>query len=700
MELATHHSQLQTTILGVSTGALIAAVALSITLTYRGAGVINFGSAAISMFASFVFYDLRQNGAIFFPPPFGSITFVAPPKAQAFGAPAPAMSPWVALVITLVFCVVLGVAIHFLVFRPLRNAPALARVAASIGVFLFLFAIIQIRYPSGAISSNGSPVTTLLGSSIWTWGTYTIQEDFAVLAFLVIAVAIGLWALFRFTRFGIATRAAAENERGALILGLNPNRLALSNWVLSTVLAGGFGVLMATVQSGPITQEQMPFILLAGLAAALAGRFRSFPIVVAASLVFGGLEAWVQNVGSDAWFPRWLTFEGSALPGLASVVPLLVVLAVLFFRGERLPSRGSEAALRMPRASNPRTTAYVSIVGIVALASGLSFALDSSWRIALGTSVIAAVLCASLTVLTGFMGQVSLMQMTIGGFTAYVLSRFCDTHGIVFPLGPLLAAGAGMLAGLLAAVPALRIRGVNLAIATLCAALVMEEFVYSLPVWGVSYNNPASISAPSIFGVSFGPNSLKGWIPDPWFLVFCAVVLGAVLCAVVAIRRSRLGRRMLAVRSNERAAAAVGVNVTRTKFVAFAISAFIAGIGGTLYGYSIYGVDTGYFSSINSLLLIAVAYLGGIAVWEGAPISGALFQAGLLATFFANILHLNVEYAVYVAGIGLIVASINNQEGISGSIREVLTRRRRPRTPLGVVPPRAPAPVAAASGGG
>ena len=160
------------------------------------------------------------------------------------------------------------------------------------------------------------------------------------------------------------------------------------------------------------------------------------------------------------------------------------------------------------------------------------------------------------------------------------------------------------------------------------------------------------------------------------------------------IRRSNLGRRMLAVRSNERAAAAAGVSVPMTKMAAFAIAAFIAGIGGALFSYASRASTRLFFSSINSLILIAVAYLGGISMVEGSPISGALFQAGLFATFLSAIVHVNPEYAVYIGGVGLIFASINNPEGIAGSIRDArerIQRRRQHQAPrAGPTPPRSP----------
>jgi branched-chain amino acid transport system permease protein len=673
--LLTHHNQLQPTLFGVDTGALVAAVALSATLTYRGSGVVNFSVAAMAMYASFIFYDLWQYGAIFFPPPFGSITLVTPPQGS-LGSQPPAMGVWWAFAGTMVVCAVMGLLFHLLIFRPLRNAPPLAKVAASIGLYLVLFSIIQVRFPM----SSGYSFPAILPAGTWTIGAVIIPKNQGILVLMVLAVAAVLWAIFRYTRFGLATRAAAENQRGAMILGYNPNLLAAINWVASTMLAGAFGLFLASIQT-TITPYQITLLIVPALAAALVGRFRSFPVVVVVALLFGASQQWILAISVQSWFPSWLTSQGTALQGLGTLIPFVVILVVLFFRGERLPSRGSEGALRMPKASEPRKV-LVPVLLMLATVVVCAFTFDASWRLALATSVIAAVLCASLTILTGFMGQVSLMQMTIGGVAAFVLSKFCDAHHIPFPLGPIIAAGAGMIVGLLAAVPALRIRGVNLAIATLAAGVVIEQFVYFLPIFltGYTSQSQANVAPPSIFGFHFGPESWTGWTPNPVFIVFCAIVLGLAIWAVVAIRRSQIGRRMLAVRSNERAAAAVGVDVARTKMLAFAISAFIAGIGGTLFAYLISGVDVQTFSSEYSLLLIAVAYLGGIAVWEGAAISGVLFQAGLFATFLSNIVHINSQYAVYIAGIGLIVASINNQEGISGSVRDGVVRFRAMKT--------------------
>jgi branched-chain amino acid transport system permease protein len=702
--LLTHTDQLQPTVFGVASGALIAAIALGATLTYRGSGVVNFSVAAMAMYASFIFYDLYANGSLFFPPPIPSLQLVHVNVSN--GVNVPPFPIWVVFVLTMVECAILGLLFHLLIFRPLRKSPALAKVAASIGLFLVLFSTVTVRFPS----SEGYSFPPILPQGTWYLHGVAVPINQAVLVFIVIGVAAILWAVFRFTRFGLATRAAAENERGALILGYNPDRLAAINWVVSTMLVGAFGLLFASINS-TIDALSITLLIVPALAAALVGRFSSFPVTVLTALVLGSSEAWLLAVSNDTWFPGIFKYQGAPLQGLATLLPFLVIVVVLFLRGERLPSRGSEASLRMPRAPLPHhPLRNGSILFVLAIAS--SFLMNSDWRVALEISVVAAIMCASLTVLTGFVGQISLMQMTLAGVSGLVLSKFCDAHGIPFPFGPLIAAAAATVVGLIAAIPALRIRGVNLAVVTLSAAVVIESFVYNLPAFqvGISSGSQASVKPPSLFGWAFGPYSSwrkifghpSGSVPNPYFTVFCMLVLIGVLACVLWIRRSNLGRRMLAVRSNERAAAAAGVSVPMTKMAAFAIAAFIAGLGGALFSYCFEGVDVLFFSSINSLILIAVAYLGGISMVEGSPISGALFQAGLFATFLSAIVHVSPEYAVYIGGVGLIFASINNPEGIAGSIRDArerIQRRRQHRLPgpQGPAVPEVAEPVAAAS---
>jgi len=690
--------QLTAAVGGLSQGALVAAIAISVTLTYRGSGVVNFSAAAVSMYAAFFYNDLRTDGSIFLPPPLPTFQLLHPRtiQGQFFPVTLAPMPAWVAFVITIAFCVLMGLVFHFLVFRPLRNAPPLAKVVASVGILILLMESANLRFPT---SVNFNPILPLTS---WKLGAVAISEENVILLAIIVILAAVFWAVFKYTSFGLATRAAAENERGALILGYNPNRYAAINWVLSTVLAGGLGVLFASI-NGSIDTVTIPLLIVPALAASLLGRFTSFPLTVIAALLLGAGDAWIQGVGGQSWVPSVLTGNNWAATYAHYALPFIVIVLVLFIGGERLPTRGTITTMRLPRAPVPRNVG-VKMAVVFAIVFVLAFTVNPDWREALQTSILASIICSSLVVLTGFIGQISLMQMTLAGVAGLVLSKFCDVHGIGFPWGPLIAASAATLVGLLAAIPALRIRGVNLAVVTLSAAVLIEQVVYNLPAFASNFGSGAGnpVNPPTIFGLHFGPNDPwhkifglpHGKLPNPWFSVFCLIVALLVAAAVVWIRRAPLGRRMLAVRSNERAAAAAGVNVERTKLIAFAISAFIAGIGGCMFSYSFQSVDPVYFGSFSSIVFLAIAYLGGIAVVSGAGVGGIIAQGGLFATFLLVAFHINPDYSIMIAGFGLIFASINNPEGIAGTLRDNRERRLRKRALKRAGSAEAGAPVA------
>jgi branched-chain amino acid transport system permease protein len=151
--------------------------------------------------------------------------------------------------------------------------------------------------------------------------------------------------------------------------------------------------------------------------------------------------------------------------------------------------------------------------------------------------------------------------------------------------------------------------------------------------------------------------------------VVCLVVVVLLVLGVVNIRRSRVGRHMLAVRSNERAAAAAGVSVSRTKILAFGVSAFIAGIGGALSGYRFGSVTSDYFGAVPSMLFLAFAYLGGISTVSGAIVGGMIVSGGISTLILTSWLHVSAQYTLLLAGIGLITMAIFNPQGIAGGVR-------------------------------
>ena len=521
-----------------------------------------------------------------------------------------------ALLLTLLFLVALGVAIELVAFRPLRTASPLAKLAASLGVLLVAQAGVALAF--GIDTKPQPPVLPrdtikLLGS--------IVPVDRLILPAIVVAVALALSLVFRLTRFGLATRAASENEVGAMLLGLSPNQLALTNTVLATVIAGGLGVLAASITQ--LDSTSLPLQVVPALTAALFARFTSFWIAVSVGLSIGMLENILYYLQTFSWFP---TDSGVALPGVQPLLVFGLMVVAMFVRGTSLPTRGELIEQRLPLAPRATRLWQAALISTTVAAVAL-VVLPYDFRQALITSLLATVMCLSLVVITGYVGQISIVQLALAGVSGFILSHLSTDHGIGFPWAMLIGAVGATICGLVVAVCALRVRGVSLAVVTLAAAVAIEQFVFLNTTWGGG-SSSSPVPEPKIFGLDLGPygsfRGLDGKVPSPVFGFFVLAVTLALGLLVANLRRSNLGQRMLAVRSNERAAAAAGINVRNVKLAAFGIASFIAGIAGALYGYNFSSVTVSRFSALTALSLIALAYVGGITMVSGAVFAGLI----------------------------------------------------------------------------
>jgi branched-chain amino acid transport system permease protein len=675
---------------GVAQGALIAAIALGVVLTYRGSGVVNLANGSVAMYAAYVYAVLRGEGDLFLPPLPNPLSLVEGvvhwfqaddsldlpdiPTAISFG---PNMKFWPALVIAVLASLVLGLLLHLLVFRPLRHAPPLAKVVASVGVFLLLQAVVIGRFGATPRTVRSMP---FVGTDQVDLGPVRMAQEQLFVAVLVVVCSVALWAVFRFTRFGLATRAAAENERGAVVLGLSPDRLAAANWVLSTVITGLLGIFVASVNSN-VDPVVIPALIVPALTAALVGGFRSFGVTAVAAFLLGMQLPLVQYLGATKdWYP---TVDGLAIPGVDTLVPLLVIVAVLYLRGNALPGRGAEESEKLPFAPTPSTRSLLVAGPVAAAAVGLValFWLGPEYRAALGNSFVGVILCLSVVVATGYVGQLSLAPMAFAGISAFAVAELSTDRGWPFPWPILLGGALAACVGLLVAVPALRIRGVNLAIVTLAFGVAMDRLVFDNRlvnggVAGAIVDGPRWVDQRNAAIYSpFGPVDIgDGRQPNPMSALFCLVVAVALCYLVAVLRRSRWGRQMIAVRANERAAAAAGVDVARTKALAFAVSAFIAGVGGAVLAYRSGRVDQGRFSYEQSLLLFAFAYIGGITRISGALAGGALVSGGIVFVAFERELGLPEEYTLLLGGLALIASVIANPQGVAHQLVDVWRR--------------------------
>jgi branched-chain amino acid transport system permease protein len=633
--------------LGLGTGALIAGIAIGIVLTYRGSGIINLATGAVAMLGGYSYWSL---------------------KTGVYGWDAPTAP---ALIITFLFLVALGVVIELVAFRPLRTASALAKLAASLGVLLVAQAGVALAF---GISSKPQP-PVLPRDTVELFGSL-VPIDRLILPAIVLAVTLALSLLFRLSRFGLATRAASENEIGAMLLGLSPNQLALANTVLATVVAGGLGVLAASITQ--LDSTSLPLQVVPALTAALFARFTSFWIAATVGLAIGMLENLLYYFQTFSWFP---SDNGVALPGVQPLLVFGLMVVAMFVRGTNLPTRGELVEQRLPlapRAEQLWRTASIS----TAVAVVLLVVLPYDFRQALITSFLATIMCLSLVVITGYVGQISVVQLALAGVSGFTVSHLAADHGVGFPVGMLIGAVVATVCGLVVAVSALRVRGVSLAVVTLAAAVAIEQFVFLNTTWGGG-SSSSPVPEPEILGLDLGPYaSFRGVddkVPSPVFGFFVVAVMVALGLLVANLRRSDLGQRMLAVRSNERAAAAAGINVRNVKLAAFAIGSFIAGIAGALYGYNFSSVTVSRFSALTALSLIALAYVGGITMVSGAVFAGLISVEALLPYSLEKWFGISGNWALLFGGAALIVTLYQNPDGVAGATyrRRQMKRRRR-----------------------
>jgi ABC-type branched-subunit amino acid transport system permease subunit len=671
-------------ILGLGSGAVVSFIALGIVLGYRGAGVINFAQGGMAMYCAYVFLALRTEGRYLLPVP-GLPGFVDVGPSAGLGI-------WPSLALALVTAVLLGLLVHLLVFRPLRNAPTLAKVVASIGLMLALQSIVAYRFGT----DTRTPPPILPTSIAFKLSGVGFPVDRLIIASVAIAAAIVLWALFRFTRFGLATRGAAENERGAMLLGFSPDFHAGMCWVLATVLAATGGILVAPLTD--LTPTGFTLLIVPALAAGLIGRFTSFGLTVVAALAIGVLQNILTNLPNQvdwSWLPE---------VGMSEALPFVLIVIIMFLVGKSLPERGAATEGRLP----PVPASRRRIVGPAVLFAGTVLALYSvspSYRLALINTMIGAIVCLSLVVITGYIAQISLLQMTVAGVAAYLLVGLADGWGIPFPIAPLLAASGATAVGLLAALPALRVRGVNLAVITLAGGWAIDRVVFNNPDLTGGFEG-ASVDPPHLFGVDLAYTSGRT-TAQPVFGVFVLVVLTAVALVLSNLRRSATGRRLLAVRTNERAATSMGVDVARTKFVAFGISSFIAGLAGTLIAYQQTHISAPSFLPLVSIAFLAIAFLGGITTVAGGITGGILVTGGLMTVVLDDLIFSRSANGValqdLIGGIGLILTAILNPEGIAGAVRltaQHIKSKLRPEhgpTAAGGLWPSKPRPAPAAS---
>lgn len=625
-------------LVGLGSGAIIASLTLGLVVTFKGTGVVNFAQGAIAMWGAYVYNELTTTGKLVFP-------WAGVPNSVSFGHP---IGKYWALAAGVLSAMALGALIYLLVMRRMRHAPVLGQVVATIGIMLVIQGLAVLQFGTG-VTQNVLPI---LPSQSFAIGAVSTSVDRIVLAVMALVVTGFVWSWFRFSRTGLACRASAESEKGTLLIGLSNGRLALITWTLSSALAGLFGALVAPLL--PLSADVYPLLVVPALAAALVGRLSNLWVATVAALVIGVLQASVQFFLAKGWLPIW------AQNGLPQAIPLVLIVVALIAFGAKLPGRSGIVLAKLSPARIPRRPGrWILLLVVVGVVCVLTF--SANYRLALIVSVATMTITLSQVVLTGFVGQISFAQAAIAGTAAFALSKLTSTVGLPFPVGPILAVLIATAFGVAIGLPALRIRGSQLAVVTIAAASAIEVSVFQnaaiLDSQGLAPVNP-----PKPFGYSlspFGPG-----FPRPGFCIVVVLGVGLLFYLVARVLMGAAGRRFLAVRSDEVAATTVGVDVIRVKLFAFTVSSLCAALGGVVFAQLRGSVSADDFVVFVGLSYLAVTYIGAIGTLAGAVIGGLAVNSGLLTVSLNHFVNLGSWYLL-LTGVFLVISAMDNPEGVA-----------------------------------
>jgi branched-chain amino acid transport system permease protein len=426
-------------------------------------------------------------------------------------------------------------------------------------------------------------------------GPTTVTWHQAITMIVAVAVAAGLRVLLYRTRTGTEMRATVDDRALAGLTGADPERAHRVAWVISTQLAAVGGILIAPELT--LDASQLSLLIVSAYTAAIFGRLRSLPLTFAGAVVVGGLESYLTG---------YLPQQNSYLLGLRLAAPaLLLFAALLVFPHRRL--HGRTRRLRPVPAPSMRGSATFA-AAIIAFGVILASVLSQADLITYGAILSLGVVALSYVPLAGYAGQISLCQLSMAGIGAVTWAHL-GAHGEFWAL--LVAVAVSAAAGAVIAVPALRLSGIYLALGTAAFAVILDQWVFTLPsfkVLGVRISlfdqGSVNVVGPRLFGWRLTSGSAM--------LMLAAVCLALASLGVAALRRGRFGRRLIALRDSEAAYATLGGNLLIARVAVFALSAGIAGLGGALYAMQQQSITADLFGFVAGLPLFLVAVVGGL----------------------------------------------------------------------------------------
>ena len=553
---------------GLVIGSIYAIAAMGLVVTYRTTGLFNFAHGATGMAVAYGFHQLREEAGV---------------------------PTWLAALLALgVLAPVLGIAADRLLFRDVDQAAQATKVVLTMGLLIVL--------QGGAVAIFGATakrVPPFLSAQDTTFriGSTHVGWDQVAIVGIGLAVLVALSAFFRWHRTGTAMRALVDDRQLVQAAGFSAGQLRALTWALGGATAGLAGILFAPLLG--LDSATLTLLVVQAYAAAIFGRLTSLPRTFVGALLLGLAGSLSLKVFAS---------QPTLLNGLRPSIPFLFLFgALVLARPGRLRELGTSAPWTgtVQAGSSSWWPLLVLLLPLAAL-------LSDARVISLGFALVIACAFLSLTVLTGTSGLISLAQAGIVGTGAFAYVHFVDA-GVPFVLALLLAGVVVVPLGLVIAIPALRLSGLFLALATFGVGQLIDGVLFGTWTW-----------------FSGGSDGLRGGRPsaldsDRWYVAFVIVVLSLIVFAMGQLRRTGLGRTLVALRDSPSAADALGVDPLWPRVAIFSISAFLAGVAGGLYAGLLEAPSAAFFNTFTSLLWLTIAVVGGIQSAYGAVLGALLF---------------------------------------------------------------------------
>jgi branched-chain amino acid transport system permease protein len=601
--------------LGLASGASLALHSLGVVLIHRSQRFFSFAQVQIGAVAATIFTTLVNAR-----PLIRLTNSVCPPCVERLTPTVRNANYIAAIVLSLAAAALLGWLVHAGILRRLGNTARLVLTVATIFVVQLLGGLqsATVRYLTtetqrvGGVALKAAPPPVTASVTIGP-AVLRLPELAAVAAAALAVLLAGLW--LRRTAAGTAVRASSANGPRAQMLGVDVAAVQGRVWAVAGLLSGVAGVLgaMAVGSAGGLTGGSVG-VLVRILAVAVVARMTSLPITAAAAAVLGIVDGAV----------RWSLGTGLPVDG-----GLVLVIAALLLLQRAGGVRSDEAAADWPAAREPRAVPAVlraipsvrsaTRMGAAALAMlvlGLPYVLSPSQTDAVAVAALYAIIGLSLLILTGWSGQVSLGQLAFAAVGGWVAASTGWPLLLALPAGALVGGAVAVLVGL----PALRLRGLYLAVSTLAFGLAASAILLDPRYLGGRLH---PIKDQSVLGLDLGQAR------PAYYVATGALVLAAL--AVRGLRNSRTGRVLIAARDNEPAAQAMGIDLVRARLIAFAASGVLAAAAGVLFAYQQGGVQAESFGPEQGIVLFTFTVIGGLGSLAG-PLVGFTWYALLALT--------------------------------------------------------------------